>query len=520
MRTLWPYALAGIGAAALALGAGEIGGAIVGGLSLIAGVGTIVIDLQPPGAKDLMVALFGSADKLALEVATGIGGLLVGALFGLAGRRDFRLAAAGLVVFGGLGFAILMRDPLASVLPAGIVVVVAVATGLVCLQQLLRLTDATTRPRVTPRPDAGGERAAPAADGSVGRRRFLVLTGSVLAVGSLLVVVGRYLTSQLPQIRPPLPIPVAGQPLPSVPPGAAFDVPGLTPIVVPNEDFYRIDTRLTVPRLDAATWIMRIHGMVDQEVVLTYADLAAMPLIERFVTIACVSNEVGGDLVGNAKWTGVPLVPVLERAGVKLEATQLVGRSFDGWTAGFPTAHLAGAGNEAMIALQMNDEVLPAAHGFPARLIVPGLFGYVSATKWLTEIELTTLEAFDAYWVPLGWAKQAPILTQSRIDIPRGRAPAGPMQIAGVAWAPTRGISAVEVQIDEEPWRNAELSQPLSIAAWVQWRITWDVAPGAHVCRVRATDGQGSVQPSERTRPAPDGARGYHEIGFTADAAG
>jgi len=523
MRTIWPFALAGIGAAALALGAGEIAGAIVGGLSLIAGVGTIVIDLQPPGAKDLMVELFGSADKLALEVATGIGGLLVGALFGLAGRRDRRLAVAGLVVFGLLGFVILMRDPLSSVLPAAIVVVVAVATGVTALDQLLRLAGATGESRTPVAAADAGERdgaGARVSGESVGRRRFLLLTGSVLAVGGLLSVVGRYLTAQLPQIRAPLPIPPAGQPLPSVPVGASFDVPGLTPIIVPNEDFYRIDTRLTVPRLDADTWSMRIHGMVDREVVLTYADLAAMPLVERFVTIACVSNEVGGELVGNAKWTGVPLVAVLERAGVKPEATQLVGRSFDGWTAGFPTEHLAGAGNEAMIALQMNDAVLPAAHGFPARLIVPGLFGYVSATKWLTDIELTTLEAFDAYWVPLGWAKLAPILTQSRIDLPRGRAPAGPTMIAGVAWAPTRGISAVEVQIDDEPWRAAELSQPLSSAAWVQWRVTWDVAAGRHVARVRATDGQGSVQTAERTRPAPDGARGYHEIQFTAEAVG
>jgi DMSO/TMAO reductase YedYZ molybdopterin-dependent catalytic subunit len=520
MRSIWPFALAGIGAAALALGAGEIAGAIVGGLSLIAGVGTIVIDLQPPGAKDLMVELFGGADKLALEVATGIGGLLVGALFGIVGRRDFRLAAAGFVVFGGLAFAILMRDPLASALPAAVVVLVAVATGVIALQQLLRMAAATTKsPTVAPATDDGpSQERAPVAHQSVGRRRFLLLTGSMLAVGSLLAVVGRYLTAQLPAIRAPLPIPAAGQPLPSVPPGSSFDVPGLTPIIVPNDDFYRIDTRLTVPRLDAETWTMRIHGMVDQEVVLSYADLAAMPLIERFVTIACVSNEVGGELVGNAKWTGVRLVPVLEQAGVKPEASQLVGRSFDGWTAGFPTEHLAGAGNESMIALQMNDEVLPAAHGFPARLIVPGLFGYVSATKWLTEIELTTLEAFDAYWVPLGWAKEAPILTQSRIDLPRGRAPAGPTTIAGVAWAPTRGISAVEVQIDDEPWRQAELSQPLSTAAWIQWRIAWDVAAGRHLARVRATDGNGSPQASERTRPAPDGARGYHEISFTADA--
>jgi hypothetical protein len=259
--------------------------------------------------------------------------------------------------------------------------------------------------------------------------------------------------------------------------------------------------------------------MVDNEVTLNYAQLLAMPLIEQYVTIACVSNEVGGHLVGNAKWTGVNLNSVLALAGVQAGATQVVGRSFDGWTSGFPTAHLSGAGKDAMIVVQMNGAPLPARHGFPARVIVPGLYGFVSATKWVTEIELTTLEAFDAYWIRLGWAKEGPILTQSRIDTPRsGQGVAnGQVQIAGIAWAPTRGISKVEIDIDEDDnWRACQLSSPLSDYTWVQWQTTVGASAGRHTIRVRATDGTGAVQEARSTPPAPDGARGYHTVTFNA----
>jgi hypothetical protein len=159
----------------------------------------------------------------------------------------------------------------------------------------------------------------------------------------------------------------------------------------------------------------------------------------------------------------------------------------------------------------MNDEPLPPAHGFPARLIVPGLYGYVSATKWLSELELTTLEAFDGYWVPLGWSKEAPILTHSRIDTPKGTVPAGRVPIAGVAWAPDRGVSRVEVEIDGT-WRDATLSTPISDATWVQWLLPWDATAGRHTIRVRATDGDGVIQDEGPSSPAPDGARGYHVV--------
>jgi hypothetical protein len=241
-----------------------------------------------------------------------------------------------------------------------------------------------------------------------------------------------------------------------------------------------------------------------------------MPLFEQYVTIACVSNEVGDKLVGNAKWTGVRLRDVLAMAGVQTSATQLVGRSVDGWTAGMPTAWVMDPAREPMIALQMNDAPLPRIHGFPARLIIPGLYGYVSATKWLSELELTTLEAFDGYWVPLGWSKNGPILTQSRIDTPRNgsNVAAARVPIAGVAWAPDRGVTKVEVAIDGV-WQTATLSTPISNATWVQWLVAWDAVasgPGPHTIEVRATDGTGAVQTDQRTPPAPDGARGHHTI--------
>ncbi|CAN5642701.1 molybdopterin-dependent oxidoreductase [soil metagenome] len=515
MKGIGRWALGGAAAAALALGAGELAAALLGGGSPILAIGAVVIDLQPPGAKDLMVELFGTGDKLVLEVATALGALLFGALIGVGTRFSMLAAMAGIVAFGGVALAAILRDPLVGLSAALIVVAAAVAVGLISL------------PRLLPRAESNAATALTEQDGSlptvakagqpVERRRFLVVTGSALAVGGLLAFVGRFVgasDSRPIDVRLPRP----GEALPPLPAGADFLIDGLSPIVVPHGQFYRIDTRLNVPNLDPDQWRLRIYGMVEHEIEFGYYELLAMPLIERYVTLACVSNEVGGDLVGNARWTGTLLRLLLERAGVQPGATQIVGRSFDGWTAGFPTAHLDGAGSEALVAVGMNGDPLPARHGFPARLVVPGLYGYVSATKWITEIELTTLEAFDAYWVPLGWAKEAPILTQSRIDVPRAGAAltSGPIEAAGVAWAPTRGISAVEIQLDDGAWQPAQVSLALSDAAWVQWRATIDVPAGAHSLRVRATDGTGTVQDSRRTPPAPDGARGYHEIRVAA----
>ena len=294
---------------------------------------------------------------------------------------------------------------------------------------------------------------------------------------------------------------------------------GLAPIIVPNDDFYRIDTALFIPRINETDWSMKIEGLVDNPVEFTFDQLLAMDLVEDFVTIACVSNEVGGGLVGNAKWTGVPLLTLLDMAQPQTEAEQVVGWSIDGWSSGFPI-EAAFDDRGAMVAVAMNDEPLPARHGFPARLIVPGLYGYVSATKWLDRIELTTWDGFDSYWVPRGWAKEGPIKTQSRIDVPRNRdrLDPGEVVVAGVAWAPLKGIATVEVRVDEGEWTAAEVSEPLSIKAWVQWKTTVSLGEGVHMLSVRATDGDGVIQTAEEVSPRPDGATGHHTIRVQANA--
>jgi DMSO/TMAO reductase YedYZ molybdopterin-dependent catalytic subunit len=349
-------------------------------------------------------------------------------------------------------------------------------------------------------------------------RRSLLLRGSALglaAVGAGLLGRSLAVRASAAPAEADATIPPASDLVEPLPAGADLSttVAGLSPLIVPNDRFYQIDTALLTPSLDSAGWSLRIHGMVERETTLSWEELLAFPLFEQYVTIACVSNEVGGSLVGNAKWTGVRLRDVLDVAGVQDGASQLVGRSADGWTAGMPTAWVMDPAREPMIAVRMNDAPLPPKHGFPARLIVPGLYGYVSATKWLTELELTTMEAFNGYWVPLGWAKEAPILTQARIDTPRpnARVAAGRVPLAGVAWAPDRGIGAVEVAIDGT-WQPARLSAPISDATWVQWVVDWEATAGDHEIRVRATDGPGAVQEERSTPPAPDGARGWHTI--------
>ncbi|MEL7208673.1 MAG: molybdopterin-dependent oxidoreductase, partial [Actinomycetota bacterium] len=281
----------------------------------------------------------------------------------------------------------------------------------------------------------------------------------------------------------------------------------------PNDDFYRIDTALIVPQVAPEDFRLTIGGMVDNPLELTYDDLLGMDQVSERVTIACVSNEVGGGLVGNADWQGVLLSDLLEQAGVQPGAEQVVGRSIDRWTAGFPL-EAATDGRPTMVAIGMNGEPLPIIHGFPARLIVPGLDGYVSATKWLSDISLTTWDGFDGYWVPLGWSKEGPVKTQSRIDVPAGDVDGPAVNIAGVAWAPTRGIDRVEVQIDDGDWQEAELGPGNSDLTWRQWVLRAELDPGRHLARVRATDGEGETQTDDTAPPRPDGATGWHARSF------
>ena len=517
----WPFFVAGAVAAAVAIAMGEIvAGLLPGAPSLVVSIGTLVIDLQPAGAKDVVVSLFGTNDKLALNVlilvvAVGLGGLL-----GMVARTRFATAVGGVSAFAVVALYASLRTGIDSPALSFVTVVLALAAALASLRLLVDTAQGlaaglTTGPAAVGTPTSARQARTLARMPDWDRRRFLIQSGA-LAVGSVVVgSVGRALLQSSHSQEPPVAL-LPGSSLSPAPLSQATSlaVDGITPIVMPNDRFYRIDTALVVPRVDVAKWSVKVTGMVDREISLTFEQLTALPVFEQYVTIACVSNEVGGELVGNALWRGVHLRDVLAKAGVKDGATQIVGRSVDGFTVGFPTAWAMDPSRDPMIAVGMNGEPLPVEHGFPARMIVPGLYGYVSATKWLAEIELTTLEAFDAYWVPLGWAKEAPILTQSRIDVPHdgARVTAGPVAIAGVAWAPDRGIAKVEVRVDGGAWLPATLSMPISQATWVQWRLGWDAPAGEHTIEVRATDGRGETQTDQQSPPPPDGARGHHTI--------
>jgi DMSO/TMAO reductase YedYZ molybdopterin-dependent catalytic subunit len=511
-------AFAGIVAVGAALATGELlAGLLAGVPSPLLAVARFFVDIQPPGAKELVVGLFGTADKLAFQVLIVAVALAIGAVVGRIAATRPDLGAAIIALFVGAGFLASLREPAASGVLAAAAAAVEAGVGITLLRRLVELArrdDAVVARRT-------GMDSAAAAGMPDWRRRSLLQAGGAIAVGSLFVgALGRYL---LEGQRTPTAqeggLPTAPKPA-DVPPGsdiasADLTAAGLTPIVVPNADFYRIDTAFVVPTVDRSTWSLKVKGLVDREVSLTYDELVALPIIEQYVTIACVSNEVGGNLVGNAKWTGVALRDVLSMAGVQASADQLVGRSVDGFTAGMPVEWIMDPNRTPMIAVAMNGEPLPRAHGFPARLIVPGLYGYVSATKWLAELELTRFDAFEAFWVPRGWAAKAPILTQSRIDVPKQgqRIAAGRVAVAGVAWAPDRGVKAVEVRIDQGDWQAARISPAISSSTWVQWLFPWDATPGSHTIEVRATDGTGDVQTDEETPPAPDGARGHHAIG-------
>jgi DMSO/TMAO reductase YedYZ molybdopterin-dependent catalytic subunit len=494
------FGIAGLIAAGIALGTGELLAGLFDAVpSPLASVGGWVVDSAPPFVKDTAIAVLGTADKPALAIGTTVIALIVG---WFAGIRAASRRWIGPVVFGGFGLVGVIAgrgEPLAELVPLIAALAVAASAGWVALELL------TQTARTVEQPTDG-------LSGDTARRRFIRLAAGGSAVAVVAGVAGRQMLTRVREVPEFEDVPLDATGL-DVLGENMFDVPGLSPIVVPNEDFYRIDTALVVPSIDETDWSLRVHGLVDSEVVLSYDDLLGMEIIEDYVTIACVSNEVGGNLVGNALWGGVRLSEVLDMAGVKSEASQLVGRSIDGFTVGFPP-EIVYDGREPLIAVAMNGEPLPRAHGFPARLIVPGLYGFVSATKWLTELELTTWDGFDAYWIPRGWAKEAPIKTQSRIDVPdpRDTLVVGDHIVAGVAWAPLKGIDRVEVQVDDGPWQEAEVSVPLSDRSWVQWSIVVALDVGRPVVRVRATDGTGQTQTPEIVSPRPDGATGHHEV--------
>jgi DMSO/TMAO reductase YedYZ molybdopterin-dependent catalytic subunit len=487
----WTGPVAGIVAAAVALGVAELVAVFTGPRSApLVAVGGVVVDSVPGAVKNFAVATFGTHDKTALLVGTTVVLIVFAAVIGALAVRWPVVGLAGIGLFGVIGMAAALSRPDAgplAILPA----VFGAAAGAVTLRMLLR-----------PRPDAADA-----------RRAFLLESAGLFGGAVLVGLLGRGWgdSRDVSGARSKVALPTPATPAPSLPPGP--DVPGLSSFVTPNDKFYRIDTALAVPQVDPNTWTLKIHGRVRNPVTIGFAQLLTRPMVERYITLACVSNGVGGDLISNARWLGTPVKALLEEAGPLPGADQVVGRSADSFTVGTPTEVLMD-GRDALLAVGMNGEPLPIEHGFPVRMVVPGLYGYVSATKWLTELELTSFADYSAYWVPRGWAQQAPIKTESRIDTPRdGAKPKGPnVTVAGVAWAQHRGISKVEVQVDDGPWQAATLGPVPSVDTWRQWTYSWSASPGQHRLTVRATDNSGAVQVQQEAPPEPDGATGWHSV--------
>ncbi|HEY0716014.1 MAG TPA: molybdopterin-dependent oxidoreductase [Streptosporangiaceae bacterium] len=524
-------ALCGLLAAAVALGVAELVAAITGPQgSPVVAVGNSAIDLTPIPVKDFAIVHFGSHDKTVLII--GILVLLAGfaAVIGILARRWLAAGLAGLVVFGALGVSAALSRPdagAADVAPTLVGVVLSMIT-LIILVRTSRQGKLTLRRAVTaPAPEAAavpGARGAgpgtqepdvvaPGPGGTgPGRRGFLVAGAGAAVVAAAGGVGGDVLlrrfsvTGSRAQVR----LPAAAQPARALPAGADLKIPGLSTFYTPNASFYRVDTDLVLPQVSPANWTLKIGGMVEREIELSFADLLREPLTEADITLVCVSNEVGGPYTGNARWLGASLPALLRRAGIKRGADQVLSTSTEGMTISTPVAAIMD-GRTALVAVGMNGEPLPIAHGFPARMVVPGLYGYVSATKWVTKLEVTTYAAQKAYWTQRGYAAQAPIKTESRIDVPRplAQVKAGQVPVAGVAWAPHRGISAVEVNVDNGPWQKARLTAADGIDTWRQWVWTWDARPGLHTLQARATDGTGATQPSARAQPFPNGASGW-----------
>jgi DMSO/TMAO reductase YedYZ molybdopterin-dependent catalytic subunit len=501
--------LSGLLAGATAIAVGHLVAVVIAPTaSPLLAVGATFIDLTPEWLKSFAIRTFGTGDKVALLAGISAALAIAAVAIGLVGLRRPRVAVAAIAALGIVGAIAAVLRPggsLVSVIPA----VLGAAVGMIVLVLLLREAGGRTNEAAGEDTDAAG----------LSRRGFLAagaLTGGlIVASGGLAMLVSSRRSAAVAGAGGPA-IPAPFEPLPAVKAGADLGIDGVAPFITPNDAFYRVDTALDIPAIAPDEWRLRIHGMVDREVTLTLAELLAYPTIERDITLTCVSNEVGGEYAGNARWIGIPLATVLEEAGVQAGADQIVSRSVDGMSIGTPTA-VALDGRDAMLAIAMNGTPLPPVHGYPVRMIVPGLFGYVSACKWLVELELTTFDAYDPYWVERGWVKEAPIKTMSRIDTPRplARVPAGKVAIAGVAWAQHRGVDKVEVRVDGADWATARLAEIDTTDTWRQWVLDWDATPGRHTLEVRATDATGATQPEQRAMPFPDGATGWHSVVMT-----
>ncbi|MFC4857206.1 molybdopterin-dependent oxidoreductase [Actinophytocola glycyrrhizae] len=495
----------------VAVAVGHLAGGLINpAASPVIAVGNSARDLTPPSITEWAIANLGDAKKALVFVGVGVVLLVTGVLAGLLSRRRPWPGVAIAAVVGLVGALSVLDQP--SVPTAG--VLAPVAGLLAAVATFYRLHTAATRRR--PAVPAGDEPE------SAARRRFLWTSAGVVVGAGAAGTAGTLLAGRndATSSRAAVGALTPGTPAPPIPPGADFASVGTPRFLTANRDFYRVDTALlSVPQVRAEDWLLRIHGMVDGTRTYTFNDIRRRPLVERTVTITCVSNEVGGPYVSTANFVGVPLRDLLREAGVRSGADQLFSTSADGWTAGTPVDAAMDPNRGALLAIGMNGEPLPIEHGFPARMVVPGLYGFVSATKWVVDMELTTFGARESYWRKRNWGVRAPIKTQSRIDAPRAFAtvPGGRVTIAGVAWAQTIGVAKVEVRVDGGRWLPARLATEVNSQTWRMWRLDVDLAPGTHRAEVRATDRRGQTQRQERVPPIPDGATGWHSTTFTVD---
>jgi DMSO/TMAO reductase YedYZ molybdopterin-dependent catalytic subunit len=506
-RTLLAAA-SGLATALATLGVAAVIGLFLGVGNPLIAVGSLAIDLVPPPVKSLVIDVFGTQDKTFLLTLLYV---VVAIAAGIVGVLQARKPPYGilLLILIGLIAVVATGTRASATFLSAVPTIAGVVVGILVLRALLRRLGAwdaaTTRPRKTAR----------IADAE--RRSFLQLAIATSVLGAIATIGGQVISGAsavTAEVRKKLKLPAPASRAPVVPAGAELDVPGISPWVVPATDFYRIDTALQVPSIDPDKWKLKITGMVENEIEVTFAELLKLPMKERYITLACVSQTVGGDLVGNAKWLGYPIRELLARAKPKVGADMVLSTSVDGFTAGTPLPVLQDEGTDAILAVGMNGAPLPLEHGFPVRMVVPGLYGYVSATKWLVEMKLTTYAKDQGYWTPRGWSELGPIKLSSRIDTPRDGSTLkkGTVAIAGVAWHQHTGVSGVQVQIDGGKWRDATLAKVVTVDSWLQWSYSWDATPGTHQIAVRAIDEDGTIQTAKLADPAPNGSTGLHTI--------
>jgi len=516
-------ALSGILAAVAGIAAGHlVAGFLAPASSPVLAIGSTVIDLTPTPVKEWAIATFGTNDKAILQGSVLVVTLVLAAVAGLLARRRMPLAVGFIVLLTGLAGAAALLRPAARPLDA-LPALAAMAAGVAVLVWLVRLARRASDAAVAKGDEATvdgprGSKMTPAADSAAqrgtGRRGFI---GGALGVTALsvLAAVGGQLRAGAQSVKK-IVLPAAADKAKPLPTGLETQVSGISPLRTPTSKFYRVDTNLVVPKVDVDSWTLEVDGMVEKPFTMTFAELSAMPLIERDITMTCVSNEVGGGYIGAARWLGVRLTDVLDRAGIKGSPDQVLSTAVDGFTISTPLG-VVRDGRDAMIAIGMNGAQLSDTHGFPARLITPGLYGFVGATKWLTKLTLTTYAADQAYWTKRQWATDAPIKTSARIDTPAplSTIKAGTTAIGGVAWAQHRGVGKVEVKIDDGPWQSTKLGPDVGVDYWRQWYLPWDAKPGLHRISVRATDLKGQAQITERATPFPSGSSGIQEVVVT-----